>query len=389
MTKKLVLCLISIVFISCSFVGIAFGGELLNGLTTEPLNLKNFGDYKRELAISFAEKMQDKSFQKILKIQINDKNASSSMLSIVEKHSSLSKQEIDSEFKENIFLLDQRIREAKGTQNHTKELLNVRLASPESNLKKFQAGEETLVAYVPDGDEKDWEYVEAFDSNGNIYYLDPFKEPTQPVIIVGIDGREDLRAGLQMVNEALQKAGLQAENTNSEKGYTETTKLDYISLKNDQEPWISGNSEIFAFVSGVQASQMEAQISVVDMPYLDKSETNYYPNQIIIFWDQYRYAAANINFFEKDDNYNYQELIGVLLKATASIMAMFPETAPYSGLVSLANEIIQAMPDEWFTNNDDYVDIFYTIEKGRTYSGKYGVSGNAKIDLTPYNLQEN
>ena len=47
------------------------------------------------------------------------------------------------------------------------------------------------------------------------------------------------------------------------------------------------------------------------------------------------------------------------------------------------------MPAGWFSNDDDYVDSFYTLEKGRTYTNLRGVSGNATVTLTPYYLQPN
>ncbi|MCP3942856.1 MAG: DUF3103 family protein [Desulfobacteraceae bacterium] len=379
--------LIGFIILCFPFPVTALESQLLSSLETKPLNLVNLDAYKRELTISFAKTMQNKKFQKILKTQLAKHHGQISINEFFNNNSLKTRKE--RRFQRSISLLDRRIREAKGIQNYTSELLELRLASPNNvALNKFYGEEQTLFTYVPAGDEKDWEYIEAFDTEGNSYYLDPYQEPDQPVIIIGIDGQEDLRAGLQMVNEALQKAGLQTTST-SEKGYSETTKLDFIRLENDQEPWISGNAEIFALVNGVQPFQSEAQITAIEMPYLDKDETNYHPNQIIIFWDQYKYAAANINFFEKDDNYNYQELVGLLLEATASVMIMFPEAAPYAGLVTIANKIVQAMPDEWFTNNDDYVDVYYTIEKGKVYTKHKGASGNATMTLSPYNLIEN
>ncbi|MCP3942857.1 MAG: DUF3103 family protein [Desulfobacteraceae bacterium] len=387
MKKHLLHCLIFL-FLSCfPFTAMAFENKLLDELETRPLNLMNLDTYKRELTISFAQTMQDKKFQDILRNQILKHNGRVSIHKIFNKYSLISKKR--KLFKRSISLLDRRIREAKGIALYANELLEVRLASSDkSDLDRFYDGEKTLFTYVPSGDEKDWKYIEAFDSQGAIYYLDPFQKPDQPVIVLGINGQQDLKAGLQMVNKSLREAGLQI-TTSERKGFIETTKLDYIRLKDTKEPWISGSAEIFAIINGVQPSQIEAQLSVVEMPYIEYAEQDHFPNQIVIFWDQYQYAAVNINFFEKDDNYNYQELIDNLLSATASIMIMFPESAPYAGLVTLANGVVQAMPDEWFTNNDDYVDVYYTIEKGKTYTKHGGASGNATITLSPYNLLEN
>ena len=47
------------------------------------------------------------------------------------------------------------------------------------------------------------------------------------------------------------------------------------------------------------------------------------------------------------------------------------------------------MPSEWFTDDDDYVDSFYTIEKNKPYTNYYGAAGNAKVNLRPFTLLEN
>lgn len=380
-------------FVFFSNIGIAAETPTLDGLHTESLNLTQFDSYKRELAASFAEKLQDKRFMKAVKKSISENSPSVSLHKLVKSKELKSKYQ---DFGNQLALFDKKIRQAKGIENYTDELLEVSLALPDQAMSAFQKEDDVLIAYVPSNDESQWNYIEAYDRFGNVHFLDPYQQPSQPVLVVGINSREDMRAGLQMVNEALQKAGVQSTNTGLAADHTmtvtgdiETTKLNSIRLNDDQEPWISGKAEVYAIVNGVQPDQMEAEVTIVDMPYLDKEDTTYYPNQIVIFWSQYRYAAANINLYEKDDNYNWQELIDVILQATASVMATFPQTAPYAGLATLANTIIQAMPSQWFTNNDDYVDVFYTIEKGRYYSSYYGASANAKVSMAPYILQQN
>ena len=83
---------------------------------------------------------------------------------------------------------------------------------------------------------------------------------------------------------------------------TMPAKLYRIRLNNDQEPWISGAAEMLAVVSGVQPDQAKATLTIVDLPYLDYDGTDYTPNQILIFWSQYRYGAATVQLFEHDDN---------------------------------------------------------------------------------------
>lgn len=61
----------------------------------------------------------------------------------------------------------------------------------------------------------------------------------------------------------------------------------------------------------------------------------------------------------------------------------------YSWIVDVANAIIEVMPSSVFTDDDDYLDVFYTVEKNRAYTDYYGVSTNAKISLIPYRLPPN
>ncbi|UUZ46636.1 DUF3103 domain-containing protein [Massilia sp. B-10] len=121
----------------------------------------------------------------------------------------------------------------------------------------------------------------------------------------------------------------------------ETSKLDRIRLNNDQEPWISGAAEIFAVVSGVQPEQAKATLTVVDMPYLDHDGTDYTPNQIMIFWPEYRFAAANVQLFEHDDNTNYKDLAVALSQGVTAILGAFAPT--YAVIGQVATAILQAM----------------------------------------------
>ena len=45
------------------------------------------------------------------------------------------------------------------------------------------------------------------------------------------------------------------------------------------------------------------------------------------------------------------------------------------------------MPDSWFTNDDDYVDVYYTLFEGQRYSNHKGASSNATITLEPLTIQ--
>ena len=104
-----------------------------------------------------------------------------------------------------------------------------------------------------------------------------------------------------------------------------------------------------------------------------------------MFWSEYRFAAANVQLFEHDDKTNYQQLAVALSQGVTAILGAFAPT--YAVIGQVATAILQAMPAGWFANDDDYVDSFYTLEKGRSYSNYGGAAGNANLSLSPYLLQ--
>ena len=57
-----------------------------------------------------------------------------------------------------------------------------------------------------------------------------------------------------------------------------------------------------------------------------------------------------------------------------------PEALPF---LDLGGRIVKALPDSWMTNNDDYLDTFYTLEQDQVYRQYPGAAGNAVIDLEP------
>ncbi|MBU2712551.1 DUF3103 family protein [Zooshikella harenae] len=282
--------------------------------------------------------------------------------------------------------------ERKGIATYEDNLLQIRLAD-KSMLADWEAGDDWLVAYVPDGNEQNWSTIEAFDKEGNVHYLDPNEMPDIPVFVIDINSKKDLQAGLKVLNQEIAKAGLkfnkkdlpQYSSGNNNQRMRETAKLTEIRLNKDHEPWVLGSSEIYAIVSGINPTKNEAVLSVVDMPYLDEDKKTYYPNQIMLMWGQYRFGAANIMLYEHDDNYNYKELSKQLIGAVSKIVSAAGQ--PEIGiLIGIGQAIVEAMPDNWFSNEDDYVDSFYTLERARSYSAYYGASSNAQITLVPYTL---
>ncbi|WP_216628528.1 DUF3103 family protein [Pseudoalteromonas caenipelagi] len=282
-------------------------------------------------------------------------------------------------------------RTLKGLPSSSQSLYQLRLADV-SMLERWQSGEDVLVAFAPKGDDKTWQHVEAYDQSGNTHLLDAHTLPKQPVLVVEIDGRQSMKEGLAVMQSVFESGlgkarPLQAE-IQSDAQPISTSVLKRIRLNDDEEPWISGAAEVYGVVTGVNPSRDEPVLDIVDMPYLDHDGRDYTPNQIIIHWDRYRWQAADMLLMEQDDNTNYQTLATTLLDIVTQVMRAIPDpnVQGYAIIPQLTNQLIKAMPSSWFTNDDDYVDVFYTLFEGQQYTGYMGASGNAKISLSPLTI---
>ncbi|UII30232.1 DUF3103 domain-containing protein [Fulvivirga ulvae] len=255
--------------------------------------------------------------------------------------------------------------------------------------------QDVLVAYPPAGKEDDWTKVKAYTLDKKVVYLDPNAEPDVPVIVVDNHGFEAFKVEVSYINKQLQQAGFQKKMISSNtKGRAaaaglETTKLDKIRLNDDEEPWISGSAEVYAVTSGIRNSSNQAEVAVIPMYYLDKEDKDYYPNQVMLFWDDYAYQAANIQLFEKDDNHNYQDMVSMLVKELTALAGTLSGHTWITALGVIGAAIVDALPASFWTNDDDYVDSFYTIEKNRSYTNYYGARGNAKVNMSPYFIPAN
>ncbi|RYU47962.1 DUF3103 family protein [Aliivibrio finisterrensis] len=286
--------------------------------------------------------------------------------------------------------------QARGLEKYTDELLELRLADP-SMLARWQAGQSPLFAFEPEGAESEWQYIEAYDIDGNLHYLDVYDIPERPVLVVDTNNREELKAGLALMRDefkALQSSEPSQQTKPApyamlrsavEPTEINTTILKKIQLKDDHEPWISGKAEIYAIVSGVSPERDEPTIDVIEMPYLDYAEQSYPANQIMVFWDRYRWGAADIILMEQDDKTDYKQLAQTILKAASDFLATIPdkEAQAYLIIPQMTSAIIALLPDDLFVNDDDFVDVFYTIMKDTEYTDHSGAGNNATADFAP------
>lgn len=246
---------------------------------------------------------------------------------------------------------------------------------------------DVLIAYPPAGDDKRWTTVEALTLDGRWITLDANTPPTARVLVVRVNGALSFERQIDKANAQLREAGLQTAAAPSTKGSGHwTTRLESIRLNDDEEPWISGAAEVYAITAGILPGN-QAQVTLVDMPYLDHDGTTYYPRQVLLDWNQYSYGAANVLLYEHDDNTNYQTLVTQLIQAIGQggSLAGYPAV---QAIAEIAARIVAAMPSGWFSNDDDYVDSIYTIEKTRGET-RYGARGNAYVSYIPYELPTN
>ncbi|QIQ07034.1 DUF3103 family protein [Streptomyces liangshanensis] len=282
---------------------------------------------------------------------------------------------------------DRRIAEAKGLASDTGSLLRLRLASP-SMRAELASGTAPLVAAAATEDGA--ETITAYDSRGRAHTLDADRVPDRPVYVVDIDGARATEAGLRTLNKELTARGIPAPapsatrtpTRTSEKSPTSslsagfwTTKIDSVRLSNDEEPWVSGDAEVFSIVSGF-GFDGKVRVDTVDMPYLDNDGTTYNPNQILVNWSSYKYNLADVVMMEDDGDTNYQ----ALAKALADALLTITDLGAY---IPLVNAILDAIPASWYTNDPDYVDSWYTLSQ--TSSGPLtGARANGTLTVSPY-----
>lgn len=293
---------------------------------------------------------------------------------------------------QNTRLANNALQQLKGLPQNTGNLLQVRLAS-DKMLSAWQQGERPLFAFAPAGDDTQWSEIEAFDQYGDIHYLSVDQMPTQPVFIVELDQQKVQDAGIAVMRGILStnkfsKTTVSPRNQLSNEQPLQTSVLKKIRLEDDKEPWISGGAEIYAIVTGIDPTRDEPILDIVDLPYLDHDQTDYSPNQVLIHWQRYRWQAVDLLLMEQDDNTNYKTLAIKLLEISEQVMASIPDLQAqgYAIIPKLTNELLKAMPDEWFTNNDDYVDVFYTLFENKDYQEYKGASSNATITLSPLEI---
>ncbi|MFS1942705.1 DUF3103 domain-containing protein [Vibrio lentus] len=370
--------------------------------TTDTRSLsENASAQKQSLALQISARYSD--IELSLKDQITEKQLSTPI-------DKLNSAKPYSAFSSKMQKADLSYRKMKGVNDFSDSLLEIRMAD-EAMIEAWKNGESPLFAFEPSGDDSNWQYIEAYDVYGQVHELDVYQTPDVPVFVIDSNGAEELKAGLVAMQSEMQKLGTTTQinsdsktdastskaqkqtflgkatrsMTMSEPEELNTTQLSKIRLAIDREPWISGKAEIYAIVTGVNASRIEPQIDLVEMPYLDYDKQTYYPNQTVIFWPRYRWGAADMILMEHDDGTDYKALAKLLVEAAEEILKMIPdpEVQGYAIIPQITGKIIDVIPESVLVNDDDFVDVYYTLMQNTPYVDRPGAGGNAVASFTP------
>ncbi|TKF60429.1 DUF3103 family protein [Vibrio lentus] len=373
--------------------------------TTDTRSLsENSSAQKQSLALQISARYSDLELS--LKGQITEKQLSTPI-------DKLNSAKPYSAFSSKMQKADLSYRKMKGVNDFSDSLLEIRMAD-EAMIEAWKNGESPLFAFEPSGDDSNWQYIEAYDVYGQVHELDVYQTPDVPVFVIDSNGAEELKAGLMAMQSEMQKLGTTTQINSdsktdastskaqkqtflgkatrsmamSEPEELNTTQLSKIRLAIDREPWISGKAEIYAIVTGVNASRIEPQIDLVEMPYLDYDKQTYYPNQTVIFWPRYRWGAADMILMEHDDGTDYKALAKLLVQAAEEILKMIPdpEVQGYAIIPQITGKIIDVIPDGVLVNDDDFVDVYYTLMQNTPYVDRPGAGGNAVASFTPVTI---
>ncbi|WP_165949180.1 DUF3103 family protein [Kribbella turkmenica] len=268
----------------------------------------------------------------------------------------------------------------KGLPSSVGSLLVMRLADP-AMATALKAGTLPLVA-VPADDDSGTSSVVSYDTTGREVKLPRYTRPTQPVIMIDVDVAKAMAAGADLMNKTLVEGGhgTAAATDIGTADAIPTTKITEIRLNNDHDPWFKGNSEIYTIVGGV-GKDNKAKATIVKMPYLNDEKHTYKPNQILIWWNNYKYNAVDAVMMEDDGDTNYLALAQEINKGLAGVTDKWTEYAP------LVDNIMKAIPNKWWTDDPDHVEQWYTLQKNTT-GQQNGASGNGWMKVVPFLVDE-
>jgi hypothetical protein len=358
-------------------------------LSLEPfhrIDLGNLESFRRELTLRCLGQLQDADFRNLLASRLGPDQTRASLNQVVDDWAELFPTPGHRQFAARLRELDRDLRERMGIDRTARSILGLQVVWPATGPQRLDWNR-TLFAVRPQHRGTGPAFVEAYDRRGRMVKLDPRTPPAVPVILAGSDRREAVRAGLETVNRGLRQAGFAADHrADAPARPIECAKLTAIRLAEDQESWWEGGVETYALVSGIDPAADKPNIKLVNLPYLRHEATDYFPDQVILFWSDYRFSAANLQFWDHGDATDYKEILDAVLKGAAA--AMTAAGAPvYAWIPVLADAILQSMPASWWKGEDTWLDTFYALEKGQACQDRLGAGRTVRISLVPWTLQ--
>ncbi|MCX5100779.1 MULTISPECIES: DUF3103 family protein [unclassified Streptomyces] len=277
---------------------------------------------------------------------------------------------------------DRGVAAAKGLGSGAGSLLRLGLA--DASMKgRLASGAAPLVAAAPSDDDGAATFT-AYDSRGAAHELPLDSATDRPVYLVDIDGAKAVAEGLKVIDKTLESKGLGLPAPSAGAGLSaasgiDTTRIDSVRLGDVEEPFFKGDAEIFTLVTGF-GKDGKPRVDTVEMPYLNKEDTTYYPGQVLVNWSDYKYDMADAVMMEDDGDTDYQ----ALAKAIAAVLLTITDQGAY---IPLVDALLNAIPTNWWTDDPDYVESWYTL--ARSSSGqRNGAAGNGWMTVSPYHVPE-
>ncbi|MEU9482231.1 DUF3103 family protein [Streptomyces decoyicus] len=321
---------------------------------------------------------------------------------------------------------------AKGLPASTGNVLQVRLANPQARAALAE-GVQPLIAAEPS--DRQATSLTAYRPDGTEVKLGATAPADVPVLIVGIDGDRIVAAGTKVMSDGFKAAWPQAGTSSSgdlstlkpktaaaaraasrtapiprptdhqgpaartsgtaagsdaagKAGAPEgknVTRINNVQLhKSNEEPFWKGGAEAFAVVSGWDKNDKAFAEPALQLPYLDWTDVDYHPNQNLIDWGHFGYDSADLVFLEEDDGTNYKDLTKAIVDALLTVTGYGTTGIP------LANTIMDAIPDKWWTDDTDELDQVYSVSQGAIAKAQnsgapgltyFGASGGSNISI--------
>lgn len=349
------------------------------------VDLARMEGFRRDLTVRFLDQFRDPGLRRLLATRLGPDQTRVSLTRLVDDWAERWPSAEHRQFAARIQELDLDLRQRMGIEDSARTILGLNLIWPGSGAQPV-AWERTLFAVRPHPGGPSPDHVEAYDSAGRMVRLDPALAPEVPVVMIGADRREAVRAGLETVNLGLRRAGFADDHRPAAPAPVDCGKLTAIRLAKGHEHWYDDPLDPYALVSGIDPVEAKPNIKLVQLPYLRHENIEYTPNHVLLFWSDFRFSAANIQFWNHGDGTNYRDILDAVLKGAAG--ATVAGGAPmFAWIPALADAIIMAMPTSWWSTGETLLDTFYTLEKGQTYQERNGVSNGVRITLAPWVLQ--